>query len=126
MPRMQQIIETLEAEREEVQSQLDFIDAQLEAFREHAGEPAKATTPARSNRRATARRASARRHAARAVKRDAASEILAFLEQHPGSTAGDIAKGLDLDRKSVAGKLAHMQKVGKVAKAQRGYSATSA
>jgi hypothetical protein len=52
------------------------------------------SAPARSVRRATARRASNRRATARSRQADSEASITDFLVQHPGSTAGDVAKGL--------------------------------
>ena len=48
--------------------------------------------------------------------------ILKHLGENPGSTAGDIAKALDLNRNSVATRLAQMAKAGEIAKAKRGYA----
>jgi hypothetical protein len=65
-----------------------------------------AAAPARSVRRATARRASNRRAAARSLHGDSeASIIIDFLAKHPGSSAGDVAKGLNLDPGSVSARL---------------------
>ena len=58
--------------------------------------------PARSVRRATARRASNRRATARSRQGDIQVSIIDFLAQHPASTAGDLAKGLDLNPGSVS------------------------
>ncbi|WP_372790056.1 helix-turn-helix domain-containing protein [Paraconexibacter sp.] len=132
MPRIAQIIETLEAERADVQKRLDWLDGQIEQFREHqAGQIAPsevdpAEVPLRSKRRATARRASSRRATARAVKRDTGGEILEFLAEHPGSTAGEVAKGIDLSRSSAAAKLTQMTKAGDLAKLDRGYAVRDA
>ncbi len=128
MPRIAQIIETLEAERADVQRRLQWLDDQIEKFREHqisqVGPPAVDPTevPPRSKRRATAKRASSRRATARAVKRDTAGEIIEFLEAHPGSTAGEVAKGIDLGRSTVAAKLTQMSKAGELTKRERGYA----
>lgn len=124
MSRIKKIIETLEAERSDVQDRLEWLDNQLKEFREHhAEQQAAPTAPApRSNRRATAKRASARRAAARTVKRDVAGDIIDFLAKHPNSTAGDVAKGLNLNRNSVAARLTQMTKAGEIVKAQRGYA----
>lgn len=128
MSRIKQVIETLEAERAEVQQRLEWLDDQLKTFREHeAGQPgAPATRPSRSDRRATARRASARRATARSVKRDTGAEIVAYLQKHPNSTAGDVAKGLNLNRDTVATRLSKMTKAGEITKAERGYAAPAA
>ena len=47
----------------------------------------------RSTRRATARRASNRRATARELKRDVEGRVIEYLKDHPGGTAGEIAKG---------------------------------
>ena len=124
MSRIKKIIETLEAERSDVQDRLEWLDTQLQEFREHHAEQQTAPTapPARSNRRATAKRASARRAAARTVKRDIEGDIVEFLGKHPNSTAGDVAKGLNLSRNSVAARLTKMTKAGEITKAERGYA----
>jgi hypothetical protein len=49
--------------------------------------------PQRSARRATARRASDRRATARQRKDDVEGRIVEYLDDHPQSTTGDIAKG---------------------------------
>src|SRR5436305_13325338 len=100
---MKQVIEALEAERADVQERLAWIDAQLVEFRRSAGEPAQ---PAgRASRRATARRASTRRAAARGRQGNTKAKIIAFLTKHPSSTAGDVARGLNLNRNSVSTRL---------------------
>ena len=127
MSRIKKIIETLEAERSDVQERLEWLDGQLKEFRQHHAEqeaaPAAPAPPPRSKRRATAKRASARRATARTVKRDVPADIIAFLTKHPQSTAGDVAKGLNLNRNSVATRLTQMMKAGEIVKAERGYSA---
>ena len=116
------MIETLEAERDEVRERLAWLDGQIEAFKEDderadpTGKP-----PARSKRRATAKRASRRRHAARDLRPDVKTLIVAFVEKNPQSTAGDVAKGLDLDRSEVAAKLTQLANAGELTKARRGY-----
>jgi predicted transcriptional regulator len=118
--RIQQVIDTLEAERDELQERLGWVDKQLAEFRDHHN--GTETTPARSTRRATARRASTRRATARLRKVDTKASILEFLAQHPGSTAGDVAKGLNMNRGSVSTRLTQLARSGDIAKAQRGYS----
>ncbi len=66
------------------------------------------TVPARSARRATARRASSRRATARQLKDDVEGRIVEFLKDHPGSTTGDIAKGLNANRATIAAELSHI------------------
>jgi hypothetical protein len=78
--------------------------------------------PPRSERRATAVRASKRRATARVRKGDANQTIFEFLAKHPGSTAGEVAKGLNLDRSSVSAHLTQLAKAGEIQKADRGYT----
>ncbi len=78
--------------------------------------------PARSVRRATARRATNRRATARSRQGDTNASIIDFLAQHPGSTAGDLAKGLNLNPGSVATHVNQLAKAGEIKKASRGYS----
>jgi hypothetical protein len=66
------------------------------------------TVPARSARRATARRASNRRATARERKGDVEGRIVEFLRDHPRSTTGDIAKGLNANRATIAAGLSHI------------------
>jgi hypothetical protein len=122
LSRIQQVIDTLEAERAEVQEHLAWLDQQIEEFDAHNGRSA-AAVPARSVRRATARRASNRRATARSHQGDTKASIIEFLAQHPGSTAGDLAKGLNLNPGSAASRLTQLAKAGEITKASRGYSA---
>jgi hypothetical protein len=64
--------------------------------------------PARSARRATARRASKRRATARQRQDDIEGRIVEFLKDHPRSTTGDIAKGLNASRATIAAELWHI------------------
>ena len=122
MSRIQQVIETLEAERAHVQKHLTWLEQQIKEFHAHNRDSA-ATAPARSVRRATARRASKRRAAARRRQGDTkARSIIDFLAQHPGSTAGDVAKGLNLNPGSTSTRLTQLAKVGEIKKASRGYT----
>jgi hypothetical protein len=121
MSRIQQVIDTLEAERAEVQDRLAWLDQQISEFQSHNGESA-ASAPARSTRRATARRASKRRATARGRQTDTKTSIVAFLTQHPQSTAGDVAKALNLNAGSVSTRLTQMAKRGEIQKASRGYT----
>jgi predicted transcriptional regulator len=78
--------------------------------------------PARSMRRATARRASHRRATARSRQGDSNASIIDYLAQHPGSTAGDLAKGLNLNPGNVATRLTRLAKAGEIKRASHGYS----
>jgi hypothetical protein len=64
--------------------------------------------PQRSTRRATARRASNRRATARQHKDDLDGRIVEYLKDHPQGTTGDIAKGLNANRDTVAAGLSHI------------------
>ncbi len=83
-----------------------------------------AAPPVRSVRRATARRASSRRATARSRQADTEASIIDFLVQHPGSTAGDLAKRLDLDPGKVSTHLNKLVTTREIRKASHGYSAT--
>jgi len=72
--------------------------------------------PQRSARRATARRASNRRAAARLHKDDIEERVSDYLNEHPLSTTGDLAKGLNADRGKVAAARAHIANAGETAK----------
>jgi hypothetical protein len=121
LSRIQQVIDTLEAERAEVQKHLAWLEQQIKEFHAYSGGSA-AAAPARSVRRATARRASTRRATARSRQGDTKASIIDFLAQHPGSTAGDLAKGLNLNPGSVSSRLTQLAKSGEIKKASRGYS----
>ena len=85
-----------------------------------------AGAPARSVRRATARRASTRRATARSRQDDSETRIIDFLAQHPGSTAGGVAKGLNLDPANVSSHLTQLAKAGEIKKTAHGYSTQQA
>jgi hypothetical protein len=122
LSRIQHVIDTLEAERAELGKRLAWLEKQLKEFRAHH-DGAVAEAPARSGRRATARRASTRRATARTRQVDTKASIVEFLAKHPGSTAGEVAKGLDLNRGSVSTRLTRLAKSGEINKADRGYAA---
>lgn len=95
------------------------LDQQIKQFRvENRG----AAAPARSVRRATARRASTRRATARRRQHDTTAPILEFLNKHPQSTAGDLAKSLNLDPESVSTSLNQLVIAGDIEKHAHGYS----
>jgi hypothetical protein len=85
-----------------------------------------AAAPARSVRRATARLASTRRATARNRQDDSETRVIDFLAQHPGSTAGGIAKGLNLDPANVSSHLTQLAKAGEIKKTAHGYSTQQA
>jgi hypothetical protein len=62
----------------------------------------------RSARRATARRASNRRATARQRKDAVEEHIVEYLNNHPQSTTGELAKGLNADRGTIAARMSHM------------------
>jgi len=74
-------------------------------------------------RRATARRASNRRATARSHQADSEASIIEFLVQHPASTAGDLARGLNLNPGQVSTHLTKLAQAGEIQKASHGYSA---
>ena len=74
--------------------------------------------PQRSARRATARRASSRRATARQRKDDVEGRIVEYLNDHPQSTTGDIAKGLNANRGTIAAGLSHIVRANDVTKGQ--------
>jgi hypothetical protein len=75
--------------------------------------------PQRSARRATARRASSRRATARLHKDDIDERVSDYLNEHPLSTTGDLAKGLNADRGKVAAARSHIANAGETAKDTR-------
>jgi hypothetical protein len=72
--------------------------------------------PARSGRRATARRATNRRATARRRTDDVEGRIIEFLKDRPRSTIGDIAKGLNVNRDTIAAELSHLVKANEVSR----------
>jgi CRP-like cAMP-binding protein len=80
--------------------------------------------PARSVRRATARRASTRRATARSRQSDTTARILGFVSRHPRSTAGDLARRLNLDPETVSRSLNQLAHAGDIKKHAHGFSTT--
>jgi hypothetical protein len=124
---MQQVINALEAERAEVLERLAWLDQTIEEFRRREEAPAQTAVPAvpkpkRAVRRGSAARASNRRHVARDLKVDPAERIVDFLKQHPGSTIGAVAKGLDGNRSTVASQMGKLEKRGEILKGAKGYT----
>jgi DNA-binding MarR family transcriptional regulator len=78
----------------------------------------------RSLRRASARRASRRRSQARALQTDERAAVLGHLAAHPGSTAGEIAKALDMERSIVSSRITQLVRLGEAEKLERGYAVT--
>jgi hypothetical protein len=72
--------------------------------------------PQRLTRRATARRASSRRATARQHKDDVDGRIVEYLKDHPQSTTGDIAKGLNANRDTIAAGVSHIARASNVTK----------
>jgi hypothetical protein len=70
--------------------------------------------PQRSARRATARRASNRRATARQRKDDIEGRIIEYLKDRPQSTTGDIAKGLNANRGTIAAGLSHLVRASRI------------
>ncbi len=77
---------------------------------------APAVVPQRSTRRATARRASSRRASARRHKDDIDGRLLGYGKEHPQGTTGDMAKGLNADRDTIAAEVSHMVRAGELTK----------
>jgi predicted transcriptional regulator len=122
LSRIRQVIDTLEAEQADLRERLAWTDQQLKAFQEHEKG---STAPTRAVRRQAARRASGRRAVARERKGDTKARIIEFLGKHPGSTAGEVARGLDMNRGSVSTRLTQLAKLGDISKSSRGYSSKS-
>lgn len=117
---MQQVIDALEDERADLHERIAWLDRQITEFKaRHDGER---SAPQRSVRRATARRASSRRATARERKGDIGERIAGYLADHPQSTAGDVAKGLNANRNTMATRLSRMVKQGEITKSAKGYS----
>ncbi|MGZ6725510.1 MAG: winged helix-turn-helix transcriptional regulator [Solirubrobacteraceae bacterium] len=58
----------------------------------------------------------------RSPRGDVRTRVIEFVASNPGSTAGDVARALGLNRNSVATRLAQLAKAGELAKAERGYA----
>ena len=116
MARARNQIDDLEAQVADLRERLSTLEAAVEAIPE-AGAPR-----ARSLRRANARRASRRRHEARALQVDTRALVVDYVASHPGSTAGEIAKGLDLNRSTVSSRITQLVKLGQLRKVERGYA----
>ena len=122
MSRIQQVIDTLEAERRDVAERLAWLEKQIKEFQTHKGESTPAVS-AQSVRRGSARRAGTRQAPPRTRRTDTKARIVEFLAEHPGSTATDVANSLGLHRGSVSTRLTQLAQSGEIKKAARGYSA---
>jgi hypothetical protein len=94
------------------------LEAALKALSESEG-----TVDANSVRRRSRRRrpaSSGRSSARRGQWREA---VIAHIRAHPGSTAGDVANALQLNRNSVGTRLTQLVKSGELSKVARGYAA---
>jgi hypothetical protein len=111
------------------------IDARLEELRPLAREasdlkraldalnglPAAPTADGRGRRRQPGQRESPQR--SRSARADIGALVIEHVAANPGSTSGDVAKALGLNRNSVATRLTQLGKRGELVKARRGYSA---
>ena len=77
--------------------------------------------PQRSARRASARRASSRRATARQRKDDVEGRIVEYVQDHPHSTTGDIAKGLNVDRDTISAGRSHISRASDISKGLGGH-----
>ncbi|MEN3281370.1 MAG: hypothetical protein V7607_2510 [Solirubrobacteraceae bacterium] len=89
--------------------------AALEGANESRPTPRRATRRQRQTAAPTGRR--------RTARGQTGQRVIEYVRAHPASTAGDVAKGLKLNRNSVATRLAQLAKSGELSKAARGYSA---
>jgi hypothetical protein len=79
-----------------------------------------AAAPARPRRRASRTTSAGRRGRRRG---DTHERLIDHVRANPGSTAGDVAKALGLNRNSLATRLAQLAKSGELTKVARGYTA---
>jgi predicted transcriptional regulator len=85
------------------------------------GVPAVPAADGRGRRRESGQRVSRRR--SRSARGDIGALVIEYVAANPGSTAGDVANALGLNRNSVATRLTQLGKRGELVKARRGYSA---
>jgi CRP-like cAMP-binding protein len=79
-----------------------------------------AAAPARRRRRGSRSPSTGRPGRRRGETRE---RLIDYVRANPGSTAGDVAKALGLNRNSLATRLAQLAKSGELTKATRGYTA---
>jgi hypothetical protein len=116
----------LDTVRSEIDARLDELrplveeaaglEAALAALERSDG----AATPARVRRRSSRATPAGRRARQGGGTRERLGD---YVRANPGSTAGDVASALGLNRDSVATRLAQLAKSGELVKATRGYSA---
>jgi hypothetical protein len=96
--------------------------ASLEAALSALNDSEATTAPDSGQRRSPGRRTAStgRSRAPRGQWRDM---VIEHIRAHPGSTAGDVAKALGLNRNSVGTRLTQLAKAGQLSKGARGYSA---
>jgi predicted transcriptional regulator len=72
-----------------------------------------------------ARPATRRRRPANGTTRrgDTVTRVVEYLRDHPRSTAGDVARALNMNRRSTSTRLTQLAKAGTIKKETRGYSA---
>jgi Winged helix-turn-helix DNA-binding len=75
------------------------------------------------SRSARAQRQTAPAGPTRATRGQTRQQVIDYVRGNPGSTAGDVATALGLNRNSVATRLAQLAKAGELSKAARGYAA---
>lgn len=118
---IQQAIDALQAERAAVQQQLDWLDARIAEFAQ-LDAPLRPVVPEpepEPSAPAPARRGRASRNGSRSRMSET---VVAFLSDHPASTAGEIAAELGLKRNSVSTLLSKLRQQGQLVKRDRGYS----
>jgi hypothetical protein len=108
----------LDSIRSDVASRLTELRPYVEeAARLQRAVDALATTNGRAEAASSPRqrRRGARRGGTRA-------RIVDYVKAHPGSTAGDVAQALGLNRQSTSTRLTQIAKTGELVKAERGYN----
>src|SRR5436190_530912 len=80
-------------------------------------------SPGTASRRRTRKRPPTPRASGARPRGQSREQIIEYVRAHPGSTAGDVASALGLNRTSVSTRLAQLAKAGELTKAERGYAA---